>query len=53
MNWTPRNEKDEPEEEKQVCKNCGNDTFRSRTCGIKIIIDDAWLYCAKCGENYI
>jgi hypothetical protein len=44
MNWTPPNETDEPEEEKQVCQNCGNDTFRVY---IKIIIDDARLYCAK------
>jgi len=45
--WNTPEEKDEPAEEKQVCKKCGNDTFRVY---IKIIIDDARLYCAKCGE---
>lgn len=41
-------EEDEPVKEKQVCQKCGNDTFRVY---IKIIIDDARLYCAKCGEQ--
>ena len=45
--WDPLKEEDEPKEEKQVCQKCGNDTFRVY---IKIIIDDARLYCAKCGE---
>ena len=40
-------EKNETSEEKQVCQKCGNDTFRVY---IKIVIDDARLYCAKCGE---
>ena len=47
MNWGKLSEETEPAEEKQVCQNCGNDTFRVY---IKIIIDDARLYCAKCGE---
>jgi ribosomal protein S27AE len=46
MEWPPPKEKDEPTLEKQDCKKCGNDTFRVY---IKIIIDDARLYCAKCG----
>ena len=50
MNWEPQKEKDEPVEEKQVCTNCGNDTFRVY---LKIIIDDARLYCAKCGESFL
>ena len=45
--WEPPNEKNESSEEKQVCEKCGNDTFRVY---IKVIIDDARLYCAKCGE---
>ena len=47
MNWEIPNEKNEPAEEKQVCNKCGNDTFRVY---IKIIIDDARLYCVECGE---
>ena len=47
MKWKPPLEKDEKPEEKMVCDKCGNDTFRVY---IKIIIDDARLYCAKCGE---
>ena len=47
MNWEKLSEETEPAEEKQVCQKCGNDTFRAY---IKIIIDDARLYCAKCGE---
>ena len=41
------NEKNEPDKEKQFCQKCGNDAFHVY---IKIIIDDARLYCAKCGE---
>jgi ribosomal protein S27AE len=48
-NWEPPTEKTEPAEEKQVCQKCGNDSFRVY---IKIIIDDARLYCAKCGEPF-
>ena len=40
-------EEDEPAKEKQICRKCGNDSFRVY---IKIIIDDARLYCSKCGE---
>ena len=43
-------EQDEKSEEKQVCQNCGNDTFRVY---ITIIIDDARLYCANCGTFYL
>ena len=49
MNWKPP-KKDEQPEDKQVCKKCRNDTFRVY---IKLIIDDARLYCAKCGEYYL
>jgi len=49
MNWKPPNEKNEKPEEKLVCINCGNDTFRVY---IKIIIDDARIYCSKCGEFF-
>lgn len=35
---------------KQVCQKCGNDTFK---VFIKIIIDDARLFCAKCVETFI
>jgi late competence protein required for DNA uptake (superfamily II DNA/RNA helicase) len=45
--WEPPTEKTEPAEEKQVCQKCDNDTFRVY---IKIIIDDARLYCTNCGE---
>lgn len=41
-------EKDENPEEKVVCKTCGNDTFKIY---ITTIIDDARLYCTKCGKD--
>ena len=41
-------EKDEKPHEKAVCKTCGNDTFRVY---ISVIIDDARLYCTKCGKD--
>ena len=47
MDWGELNEKNESPAEKQICQKCGNDTFRVY---IKTIIDDARLYCAKCGE---
>ena len=50
MKWSAPSEKEEQADEKQQCQSCGNDTFRVY---IKIIIDDARLYCAKCGEFYI
>jgi len=50
MKWEKPIEQNEPAEEKQVCPKCGNDTFRVY---IRIIIDDARLYCANCGENSI
>ena len=34
-------------EEKEICKYCKNDSFRVY---IKIIIDDARLFCSKCGK---
>ena len=43
-----RKEKDENPKEKVVCNTCGNDTFRVY---ITIIIDDARLYCTKCGKG--
>jgi ribosomal protein L37E len=43
-----KQEKDENPEEKVVCKTCGNDTFRVY---ITTIIDDARLYCTKCGKD--
>lgn len=46
-NWEHLNEKNEPASEKLVCTNCNNDTFRVY---IKVIIDDARIYCTKCGE---
>lgn len=42
-------EKREPTEDKRVCS-CGNDIFRVY---ISIIIDDARLYCTKCGKEVI
>ena len=47
MDWEEPSETNEPINEKQVCQFCGNDTFRVY---IKVIIDDARLYCAKCGK---
>ncbi len=47
MDFELPDEKLEPPKEKQVCKHCGNDTFRLY---ITIIIDDARMYCAVCGE---
>ena len=41
-------EKDENPKEKVICKTCGNDTFRVY---ISIVIDDARLYCTKCGKD--
>lgn len=43
-----RKEKDEDPKEKIVCNTCGNDMFRVY---ITIIIDDARLYCTKCGKD--
>lgn len=50
MDWNPPTENEEQPENKQVCKKCGNDTFKVY---VSVIIDDARLYCAKCGEYYI
>ena len=47
MDWESRLEKEEPPKEELFCKKCGNDTFHVY---IQVIIDDARLYCAKCGE---
>jgi ribosomal protein L37E len=49
MEWKTPNEKKEKSKEKLICKKCGNDSFHVY---IKVIIDDARLYCAKCGEYY-
>lgn len=43
-----RKEKDEDIEDKIICKTCGNDSFRVY---VTIIIDDARLYCTKCGKD--
>ena len=43
-------EKNEPKKDKQYCEKCGNGTFRVY---IGIIIDDARLYCSKCGESVL
>ncbi|MBI4647514.1 MAG: hypothetical protein HY738_13225 [Bacteroidia bacterium] len=37
-------------EHRIICEKCGNDSFRVY---IKIIIDDAEIICAKCGERYM
>lgn len=41
-------EKNENPKEKIVCNNCGNDTFKVY---ITTVIDDARLYCTKCGKD--
>jgi hypothetical protein len=41
-------EKRENPSAKWVCDKCGNDTFRVYAA---IIIDEARLYCTKCGEE--
>ena len=46
--WQITSEKDEYADVKQFCQKCGNDSFRVY---IRIIIDDARLYCTKCGEQ--
>lgn len=43
-----RKEKDEDPKEKMICNSCGNDTFRVYCT---VIIDDARLYCTKCGKD--
>lgn len=35
-------------QEKSICTYCGNDSFK---VFIRIIIDDAVLFCAKCGKE--
>lgn len=47
METLPPKEKKEKTPEKVICEKCGNDTFRVY---ITLFIDDARLYCAKCGE---
>jgi ribosomal protein S27AE len=47
--WVPPEEQKENQDEKQICSKCGNDSFRVY---IRIIIDDARLYCSKCGEYH-
>jgi ribosomal protein L37E len=47
METLPSKEKKEKKQEKVICEKCGNDTFRIY---ITLIIDDARLYCANCGE---
>lgn len=42
-------EKREKPEEKVKCPKCGSDSFRVY---MKVIIDDARLYCSECGEFY-
>lgn len=42
-------EEEENIKEKAICKECGNDSFRVY---VTIIIDDARLYCSKCGEPW-
>lgn len=34
--------------DKIICEECGNDAFRVY---VTVIIDDARLYCAKCGHD--
>lgn len=41
-------EKQENQEEKILCKTCGNDTFRVYA---GVSIDDARMYCIKCGKD--
>jgi len=43
-------EEKQPGNEKCICEKCGNDSFRVY---IKIIIDDARLFCSKCGEPFL
>ena len=42
-------EKREKPEEKVKCPKCGSDSFRVY---MKVIVDDARLYCSECGEFY-
>ncbi len=42
-----KTEQNENVKDKVICKTCGSDTFRVY---IEIIIDDARLYCTKCGK---
>jgi len=49
MQWQPPKITDEPKKDKIICKNCGHDSF---CVYVTIIIDDARLYCAKCGEYH-
>lgn len=48
MTQLDHEEKDENPKEKVICNTCGNDTFRVY---ITAIIDDARLYCTKCGKD--
>ncbi len=50
MAWEPTKEEIEKPENKQVCKNCGNETFHVY---ITVIIDDARLFCAQCGQFWL
>ena len=45
--WDRQTEQNEKPEHKQICKHFGNEIFRIY---ITTFIDDARLYCAKCGK---
>jgi DNA-directed RNA polymerase subunit RPC12/RpoP len=49
MNNAKYMEANQDPNEKYICEKCGNDTFRVY---MKIIVDDARLYCTRCGEAF-
>lgn len=50
MKHLSKKNKEGKDKDKVICDHCGNDTFKVY---IRIIIDDARLFCSKCGKEWL